>query len=570
MKGRLAQLARSGQISWLSYYFAEFIARRAQCDIDSVVALSAALVSEANRSGDVCVDLDAHAGKPWFDADQGDDTRCAPATAEWREILSGPCVGNRDPLTLDCGRLYLNRYWRYESEVARQLLARSAGSSTQMRSTTSPASGAGDAEQNAAVSMATDRRFCVISGGPGSGKTSTVIRILAHLLDHDPGLRIGLAAPTGRAAARMMESIQRGLQWLDADFAHRDLIPHTASTIHRLLGYRRSGFEHGRDHPLTLDCVVVDEASMIDLQLMYHLLDALPERARLILLGDRDQLASVAAGNVLGDITGHGLDTTQTASPLANCIALLRRNYRFEAGSAIGELATRVNQGDAAAVLSLLRSASAGLRWNEDERDTIDSDALALLLDDYQAVFDCGEPADALRLLTRTRLLCATNHGPLGVIALNRQISSLLLSRRQLAESELFHGLPIMITRNQHELSLYNGDTGVLWQSKNGLRACFADADGGVRSLSLNRLPEFEPAWAITVHKAQGSEYDSVMLILPADADNELLTRELLYTAITRARQSFRLHAGKRVLEAALGRLTLRRSGLADRLGWSG
>ena len=570
MKAVLAQLARAGKISWLSYYFAEFVARYDNSAIDDVIALSAALVSEANRAGDVCIDIESHGGRPWFSDSASDAEAIAPAADEWLNLLeNSTCVGLRQPLTLDSGRLYLNRYWHYESAVAERILAKSRVAPVAQSTTADDAPGSGNPEQNAAVATASRHQFSVISGGPGSGKTSTVVRILLKLLQQDPDLRIGLAAPTGRAAARMMESIQRGLQSLETDTSLTGNLPRTASTIHRLLGYRRDGYEHDRNNPLALDCIVIDEASMIDLQLMYHLLEALSANARLILLGDRDQLASVAAGNVLGDITGHGQEPDQQTSPLSASIALLRKNYRFSKDSAIGDLSARVNQGDPDAVISMLRLGQGGLQWHDRFDDRVDAGALKPLLEAYRSVFECNEPAEALQVFTETRMLCATNHGPLGVVELNRQISNALQSDPGSGDAGLFHGLPIMITRNQHELSLYNGDTGVVWQTTEGLRACFADGDGGVRSLSLNRLSDYEPAWAITVHKAQGSEYDSVLLVLPEDADNEVLTRELLYTAITRARKSFRLHGAERAIRAAVARLTRRRSGLAERLGWA-
>ncbi len=425
-----------------------------------------------------------------------------------------------------------------------------------------------DEDQRNAVLSAASKPFSVISGGPGSGKTSTVIRILAVMLAQNPDYRIALAAPTGKAAARMMDSIRQRIDQLELDQGIKSAIPLEARTIHRLLGYRQQAFSYHEQHRLPVDCVVIDEASMIDLKLIYQLLAALPEPAQLILLGDRDQLSSVAAGNVLGDITGHGHRLDGVASKIATSTSLLRSNYRFNRDSAIGELAQEVNLGHGDAALELLRGNSRGLHWFDESGEQIDDDALAWLYDAYQPIFDSETPAQALDAYERVRVLCATNRGPLGVESLNRIASKALLTDNKIPEAELFAGLPIMITRNFQELGLFNGDTGVLWSFGDGLRACFRGVAGDIRDLSVTRLPEFKAAWASTVHKSQGSEFDSVLLILPADAQSEVLSRELLYTAITRARRQFLLHAPGRVVTRAVDCLTRRHSGLALKLGW--
>jgi exodeoxyribonuclease V alpha subunit len=388
------------------------------------------------------------------------------------------------------------------------------------------------------------------------------------LLAQNPGCRIALAAPTGKAAARMLDSIRQRIDQLDIDDSIKSAIPVEARTIHRLLGYRHHGFGYHQQHRLPVDCVVIDEASMIDLKLMYQLLSALPDGAQLILLGDRDQLASVAAGNVLGDITGHGHRLDNSKAAIASVTSLLRSNYRFGRDSAIGELARLVKLGDAGAAVDLLSANQAGLRWFAEAGEQVHSTALDWLYDAYQPIFDSETPAQALDAYDKTRLLCATNRGPFGIEVLNSRVSSAMQVRNKLPESTLFAGLPIMVTRNFQALGLFNGDTGILWSFNDELRACFRAADGSIRDLSINRLPEFKPAWASTVHKSQGSEFDSVLLVLPADAQAEVLSRELVYTGITRARQQFLLHAPDATLLQAIKRLTRRHSGLAARLGW--
>ena len=584
MSKLLHQLACHGEITWLSYYFADFIARQSQTDIDDLLGWSAALVCEANQSGNVCIDLEHYVAAPLFVSSRIDPTRIPQVSevADWDAYLrSSHCVGgpgDSAPLILDGKRLYLNRYWHYETRVAEKIKSMLGGAdiiddANTLRQLDRLFPGNDDShrdrDQIRAVTLAANRRFSVISGGPGTGKTTTIIKILSTLISRQPQIRIALAAPTGKAAARMMESIRNRIDHIDIDDSIRALVPTQASTLHRLLGYRRRGYRYDRKHRLPVDCVVVDEASMIDLTLMFHLLEALPEQARVILLGDRDQLASVAAGNVLGDITGHGNDLLRSKAVVVNSIALLRHSYRFDASTDIGKLAGLVNSGQIKDSMSLLRQTGKGITWYQDDRDEINADALAWLLNAYQPVLESESAADALAVYESTRVLCATNRGALGVEHINRLISARLLSRLGRSEGEVFSGLPIMIIRNHHQLGLYNGDSGILWHDDNKqLQACFRDEQGGVRRVALHRLPEYSSAWAITVHKSQGSEYDSVLLLLPTDATSSVLSRELLYTAISRARQRFHLQSRDAVVSASIEGLSKRHSGLAERLGW--
>jgi exodeoxyribonuclease V alpha subunit len=583
MTNLLYSLARNGDIHWLSYYFAEFIAKQARIPNDELASLSAALVSEANLAGNVCIDLDAYSMRPLFSSSRIDAAEIPVGLdcADWCDRLhTCPCIGRpyeSAPLILDENRLYLNRLWFYEDFVAGKIRAMLEQEATINESEIAAqvdklftASDEVDQDQKDAVQTAASKPFSVISGGPGSGKTSTIVRILAVLLALNPECRIALAAPTGKAAARMMVSIRQRVDQIGLGNSTKITMPGEATTIHRLLGYRRNGFNYNELHRLPFDCVVIDEASMIDLKLMFHLLAALPDHAQLILLGDRDQLASVAAGNVLGDITGHGQALDIGPAAVAASIALLRNSYRFNRDSAISEIAFLVNQGRSAAATDLLRSNDRGLHWYAEESDQIHADTLTWIYNAYQPVFESDTPADALEIYETTRVLCATNQGYFGVESLNHRISSALLARNKLPETNLYSGLPIMITRNHHELDLFNGDTGILWQYEDGLRACFRDSDGGIRDLAINRLPKFTPAWASTVHKSQGSEFDSVLLILPSDPESGVLSRELLYTAITRARQRFILHAASNVVIRAIENLTQRHSGLAYKLGWPG
>ena len=581
MKSLLHTLARHGDISWLSYYFSKFIADQTQDDIDSLVSLSAALVSEANQHGSVCIKLGHFQGHPLFDSSHLDASqipRGIDCNTWCARLQDSSCVGGPGevaPLTLEDDRLYLNRYWNYEESVASRILARLQHENsfgdvavTRQIERLFADSNDTDEDQKLAVMTAASKHFSVISGGPGSGKTTTIMRLLSTLVSLEPESRIALVAPTGKAAARMMDSINQRIDQIAVEPAIRDKIPTSATTIHRLLGYRHHGYRYTEHHRISLDCVIVDEASMIDLKLIHHLLAALPESARLILLGDRDQLASVAAGNVLGDITGHGCSIDSDDTGVAASITLLRSNYRFARDSAIGEIASKVNQGEVNSVLKLLHHQDRGLSWYIPDGDQLHGDVLSKIYDAYDPVFSCDSPDEALKLHENIRVLCATNRGPLGIESLNRMISQTLLRRNNLPDSDLFSGLPILIHRNQSALGLFNGDSGILWQYASGLRACFRDTDGGVMDIAINRLPEFAPAWTSTVHKSQGSEFDSVILILPSDEGSGALSRELLYTAITRARRQFILHAAEPVIIRAIEKLTLRHSGLALKLGW--
>ena len=580
MKRVLEQLARAGEIDWFSYHFAEFIAAETDSGLDSPLCLTAARLCEANLAGSVCIDLAELAGRPLFDGTLtgGGEMPLADDVRTWRELLlASGCVGEpgrRAPMTLDVDRLYLNRFWHYEDAVAARiesLLTRQP--EDEAAAVFDDLFGAAediDADQRQAVLTAASKPFSVISGGPGSGKTSTVVRILAVMLARDRHCRVALAAPTGKSAARMQDSIHQRLHALVIDDELRGRLNLEAQTLHRLLGYRGQGFDHGADNPLDYDCVIVDEASMIDLKLMYHLLQALPSGARLILLGDRDQLASVAAGNVLGDITGHGHAIDSATTAVAAAVSLLGGNYRFAGDSAIGRLSNHINRGAADSVLEMLAAQGPGLRWWDSRtEETLCGEALEWICEAYLPIFACRSAAEALEVYEASRVLCATNRGSLGVDTIGQLISASLLSRSGQPAAALYSGLPIMITRNHYSLGLFNGDSGILWRDDSGLSACFR-SDDGVRRIAINRLPAYTPAWASTVHKSQGSEFDSVLLVLPADSGSEVLSRELLYTAVTRARRNFLLQASRPVLSSAIARLTRRYSGLAGKLGWPG
>jgi len=601
----LKTLALQGEISYLSYYFAEFIAEQATQPLDSLLAFSAALVSEANQQGDVCIMLDRFAEGPLYNTDRFAlaDLPHAPDIASWSELLlSFGCVGEPGqvaPLILEDQRLYLYRFWFYESQLAEFITAGLIDTddidavklSQQLRHLYPIASDQAVNEQKLAVALAAKRRFAVVSGGPGTGKTTTVLNILSVLLTQRPNMRIQLVAPTGKAAARMIESIRRSIDFSNLEKDTLNLIPTQAGTIHRLLGFRRNSFDYSRQHRLPLDCVVIDEASMVDLTLMYRLFDALPANARVILLGDRDQLASVSAGNVLGDITGQGqtihyskhqndslssiidqpLKKTGAAGmPISDSVALLTQSYRFDAHSGIDQLAKLINQGDSENSINLLRAPDTQMTWHSNSGERPQASTFESILSSYHAVVASDRIEQAFDAFERCRVLCAVHSGDFGVDAINQKITQSMQSQQWINQSENFTGKPILISTNDYELELFNGDIGLLWcDEDNNLRAYFRDIDQGLRSLPITSLPDHEPAWAMTVHKSQGSEFDSVFLILPGESHNRALSRELLYTAVTRARSKLLIDASEAALETACSIRSQRHSGLAQKLGWA-
>jgi exodeoxyribonuclease V alpha subunit len=442
---------------------------------------------------------------------------------------------------------------------------------------------AGTVGQRRAAAVAALHGLGILCGGPGTGKTHTVARLLALLVElaGDRPPRIALAAPTGKAAQRLAESLRKSADVLPAGLKLPDNVP----TLHRLLGLRPDGSaRHDADHPLACDLLLIDEASMVDLPLLARTLRALPATARLILLGDPNQLASVEAGAVLGELcAGAGGYSAAGAARLAaatgdaapgggpggigDAIALLTHSYRFEGGGAIGRLAAAVNAGDADAAFDLLRAGSAARFEAIDTPAALNARLAAHVAPALQPLFETADPASALARLGEFQVLTALREGPFGVTGVNAAIER-ALHRRGLIRGQAvnYTGRPLLIGSNDYSLGLFNGDLGLLLPDAGGaLRAWFAGPDGVPRPLTLTRLPAHESAYALTVHKSQGSEFAQVLLILPPQP-NPLLTRELIYTALTRARGGVTVWGTQATLAAAIGRRLERDSGLADRL----
>ncbi|VXA98559.1 exonuclease V (RecBCD complex), alpha chain [Pseudomonas sp. 8AS] len=560
---------------------------------DSVLA-AAALCCEALGRGDVCLPLARLAGqRPWAEF-----AFVLPALAEWRQqlaaspLVAGP--GQFAPLILDGSHLYLARYQAYESQLASQLLAR-AGDLPQVDESVLTESLARlfafnqqqPDWQRLAAAQAVRRRLAVISGGPGTGKTTTVVRLLAALLEQPGGaqLAIGLAAPTGKAAARMAEAIRNAKADLPVGETIKAALPEEARTLHRLLGSRGDTprVRHDAARPLALDVLVVDEASMVDLALMAKLVDALPPHARLILLGDKDQLAAVEAGAVFAELCeGRGFDaqavaelqrlTGQTVpvepprSRLGDAVVLLTHSHRFAGDSGIGELARRINGGDAPGTLNLLREQRADLHWQAQPTPAALLDRLDQGYRPYLQAARAGDPAEAFAAFNAFRALTAQREGPWGVSGLNEALEARIKRRYSLAERERWYpGRAVMVRQNDYALGLFNGDIGLCLHGEHGLRVYFEGEDG-YRAFAPARLPSHDSAFAMTVHKSQGSEFSEVLLALP-ELPSPLLTRALFYTGITRAKHKVEIWGLPARLSEAVNTRAERAAGLAERLG---
>ncbi|MCL6264272.1 exodeoxyribonuclease V subunit alpha [Craterilacuibacter sp. RT1T] len=512
-----------------------------------------------------------------------------------RELMASSLVaraGAYAPLVLDEGeRLYFARHWWFEKELAARLAALAAH-----KSEVDPArvralldalfaptdEGAAD-RQRLAAALAVRQHLLVISGGPGTGKTTTVVRLLAMLAALSPRpLVMGMAAPTGKAAARLSESMRGARAALDVAPEVKVQLPDEAQTLHRLIALvpGRDAPRYHAGNPLPLDVLVIDEASMVDLTLMHDTVAALPGHARLILLGDRDQLASVDPGAVLGDVAAREAWCASTlawlakaglaapgeageAQSLSDAVVFLTRSHRFGEKSGIGRLARAVNSGNEAAVLALLAdSAYPDIEWQA--HIAPDEEAHYRERAAYFALAHGGAaPAEVFAEFLRFMLLTGEKRE---VARLNQAVEAFLLrdSKRE-AESEWYVGRAVMVRENDYSVGLFNGDIGIALADGDSLRVYFPRADGSFRAVAPARLPGHETAFAMTVHKSQGSEFDRVWLVLPQQS-SALFSRALLYTGITRARLQCRLIGPQAVLLAATSRVAERESGLGARL----
>jgi len=560
-------------------------------------ALGLALCNQAVGAGDTCLRLDQGA----------EFTARSLVTAEaLREGLAdNPIVTTPDqaavrPLVLDGERLYLQRYWDYEVRLASRLKRRRDSPPAAVDAAALTASGLFDGPdadgtpdwQAVAAFVAQRHRLAVISGGPGTGKTYTVVRLMVQRIREAIAMgnrppAIQLAAPTGKAAARLMDSVQDGLEALALDDEVRNALPETATTLHRLLRLRPDSTRpgHNRDNPVPADMVVVDEASMVDLPLMAKLAEALPEIAQLILLGDRYQLASVESGAVLADICqaagvnafsdeqcglaapliGDPTGEVGPISALGDHVVTLRTSHRFRADRPIGRLATAINNGDAEAVQAILNHGEDEVTFYPRTDTATVANVVDQLARHYARMHEAPDVVSALDMLAERRALTVTRVGPHGSIALNERLTRTLAARYGFdPTTRWYHARPIMIAHNEPRAGLYNGDVGLLWRDSGGLRAWFR-TEQGLEAFDPSLLPEHETVYAMTVHKAQGSEFETVYLLFP-DTQTPILTRELLYTAVTRARGGLIVAGDHAIIAAGIANRMRRESGLAERL----
>ena len=598
----------------LDRHFARFIAQ-VFVEERKEVLLAAALASWSASEGNICFDLGAPAGR--LPVGRKEDIFLLPPPDEWQRILrlspAVGCPGDFKPLILDeKSRLYLYRYWEYEKKLADFISEKTKSRDGKGAEEDNlslfkeklnlffPANaGGGLNRQKLAAAISLLKGFSVISGSPGTGKTTAATRIIALLLELSPHgkLSIALTAPTGKAAARLQEAVNKTKETLPCSEAVKAAIPEKATTIHRLLQSEPHSpyFRHHGENPLHVEAVIVDEASMVDLPLLSKLVQAMPAAAKLILLGDKDQLTSVEAGAVMGDICGSAspdifsddfIETLEILTGdklkgdllsggfgMSDCVVQLKENYRFGEKSGIGRVSAAVNRGDAQTAISLLKSGDFGdIRWREPRYDRLLHFLKDMVVEgfrDYSRALVAGDPEEVFALFDSFRILCALRHGPFGVYAINAIVEQLLKAEGIISPGRRWYlGRPVMITKNDYRQRLFNGDVGIILLDPGGrdeLSTFFRDASGVVRKISPLRLPEHETVYAMTVHKSQGSEFDRALFILP-DRDAPMLTRELIYTGITRARSFVEIWGREEVFREAVSRRVIRSSGLGDAL----
>ncbi len=588
--------------------------RRLDPETPDAVLAAAALASLAVAQGHAGFDL----ARPRLLVDADLDW---PAPADWAaQLAASPfvaipadadAIADPAPLAFErsadgAGLLYLRRYREYERRLALQLrriaaqpMATDIAALAPTFARLFPQARDGDRQARAAA-LAQRRALLLVTGGPGTGNTTTIARLLALRVAAArqagaPPPRIALAAPTGRAADRMAESLRRataGLAEAGLDADVLAALPTAASTLHRLLGVIPDSpdFRHHAGHPLALDLLVVDEASMVDLPLMCKLAEAVPDGAQLILLGDADQLPSVEAGDVLAAIleaagAGDALAADDAAAlapllgevpavPAADATSLrghrvhLVRGWRQHDSLQLAPLADAIRAGDVATARALLQDgALANVHLHPVDADPLQAAGLDLL-PRLRALATASDPAQALRDAGRLRLLTALREGPFGARGLNARIEAQLSGRRIGSPPAWYPGRLLLVTENSPHHGLFNGDVGICLPAADGALLAWFAGDGaeGVRTFHPAALPAHDNAFAMTVHKAQGSEFDTVWLQLPRQ-DARVLSRELLYTAITRARRELHVAGSLDVIAAALSRHASRVSGLGWRLG---
>lgn len=543
--------------------------------------LASALLSYFVNEGHICIDLQGLAGRELcIDRDDTQFSFTCPALDQWIEgIRRSDIVGAPDekrPLILtDTNRLYLNRYWQYERifidsiikkiDIPPEHLDMPVADKILNRLFPHHSENEEDIQRKAAQ-HSLSRNFLVISGGPGTGKTFTIVKIIALLMEMKKIQSIALAAPTGKAAARLKAVIRDTKDRIDCPDEIKANIPEEALTIHRLLGssYRTRRFKFNEDNPLPYDAVIIDEASMVDLPLMAKFLSAIPQKTRLIIVGDKDQLSSVEPGSVFGDIC-------EGAEGIPDSIVILKKNYRFGKDSGIGVLSELIKKGKGEEAIKLIKEGRYDdIGWQE----TPSPAHLPLFIEKniaerYSLYLKASNVEEAFKYFDSFHVICALRHGPYGVIAINELIEKSLNDKGLIKISgKWYRGKPVMITVNDYSLRLFNGDTGIVFyekENKGDLRVFLKTEDEGIRRVVPARIGDYETAYAITVHKSQGSEFEDIIVILP-DRQTEILTRELIYTAITRAKRRIEIWGREDVFIEAVEKRIDRQSGIKEAL----
>lgn len=568
------------------------------------------LLSRKMADGSTCLDLNE------LPTEQEDlPEYCHHIAAKLVQIAHSPLVSTEGslskPFILDAHRLYLQRYFKYETGLAdkiKKLLDAEKDETVDRKillinektfvQNLFPRNSSGEPDwQLAAALLALTHNLHIITGGPGTGKTTTVAKILAVLFHLQPHTKVALAAPTGKAGARMAESLRH------ANFKGKEAFEHQfsllqPSTIHRLLGPIKDSiyFKHNHDNPIDADVVIIDESSMIDMALFAKLLDAIATTTRLILLGDKDQLASVEAGSLFGDLCrslpqvnhlteesiqflngfvskdasqwDNGFSGNDNANTLFEHITVLQQSHRFDSKAGIGKLSRAVIENNKENIVSFLQKTDAAIEIDTAYEEKIFENFIS----GYRAYIREKDTLAALQSLDNLRVLCALREGEYGINTINKKIEDYLWRHQLIQREQLFYeNRPIIVTKNNYALGLYNGDIGLIRPDDNGImKVWFPDnAEGntnGLKSVSPGFISEMETVYAMTIHKSQGSEFKNVMVLLPPKEDNQLLTRELLYTGITRARERVIIQSSAEVLLTTCERKVSRGSGVEDRL----
>jgi len=551
-----------GLLELLDVELARALGRMAS-DSSPEVELAVALTSRNVRRGHSCFPVGMSAEEIWPREPTGPGA--LPDAVKWKEALAQSRLTQGGPLVLDAaGRLYLRRYWRLEQDIAQELAARSAlppiiaDDAPWLEAVLDQLfPGEVDSPQRRAARNALRHRVSLLCGGPGTGKTTTVAAIVAliiqgRLRDTDAAPKVLLLAPTGKSAARLGEAVRKAKTRIQAPEEILQEVPEQATTVHRALGMQRDGtrFRRSADLPLDADVIIVDEASMVDLGLMRQLRNAAPREATLLIVGDPDQLTSVEAGSVLRDLV-----TASTETWWRDRVTQLTKTYRYDEEQPLGQLVAAIRAADGATVDALFEAEAEDVVWSA-------SDGLQAELDRAAAhwakVLATLDPEEHFDLRSRYVMLSPFRRGAIGT----RRLGAAIQERLPSPANGTPRITPIIIEENSHELRVYNGDFAMLVDGVPPTAAVQSDA-GGFREIAEARLPRFSDAFALSVHKAQGSEFDEVLVVLPKE-DAPLLTRELLYTAVSRARKRIRIVGPKEVVAAALERRAQRYSGLVD------